>query len=91
MNYHYACPVHSEIQKNKKGSRPTCRMALEKQKDGHGHGSNDHDKHAGHSPNIFKRKFWISFFLTPAVVAALLSGSAVVVALNAQLLRRANI
>lgn len=28
----------------------------------HGHGS--HDKHAGHSPGIFRQKFWLSLLLT---------------------------
>lgn len=40
----------------------------------HGHGANDrheggHDKHAGHSPDMFRSKFWISLALTiPTVV-----------------------
>lgn len=28
----------------------------------------DHDKHAGHSPNMFKAKFWLSFALTIPVL-----------------------
>ncbi len=28
----------------------------------------DHDKHAGHNPDMFKKKFWLSFLLTIPVV-----------------------
>jgi Cu2+-exporting ATPase len=28
----------------------------------------DHDKHAGHSPNVFKKKFWLSLVLTVPVL-----------------------
>ncbi|MDZ7786049.1 MAG: heavy metal translocating P-type ATPase [Candidatus Saccharibacteria bacterium] len=31
-------------------------------------GEHDHDKHAGHSPNMFKKKFWLSFALTVPVL-----------------------
>lgn len=31
-------------------------------------GEHDHDKHAGHSPDMFKQKFWLSFFLTLPVL-----------------------
>lgn len=47
-------------------------MALErikpsKHSDNHGHDA--HDKHAGHSPNMFKSKFWVSLALTiPTVI-----------------------
>jgi Cu2+-exporting ATPase len=39
----------------------------------HGHGdhvtnNNEHDKHAGHSPEMFRDKFWLSFVLTIPVV-----------------------
>jgi len=46
-------------------------MALEKTKpSNHGiHHHSSHDKHAGHSPNMFKQKFWLSFLLTiPTIV-----------------------
>lgn len=33
---------------------------------GHGHG---HDKHAGHDPEAFRRKFWLSLALTVPIVA----------------------
>lgn len=33
------------------------------------HDHSEHDKHAGHNPNIFKKKFWVSLFLAiPAVL-----------------------
>src|SRR5690348_9390180 len=36
-----------------------------------GHGSMDHSGHAGHSPDMFKRPFWISLILTiPILVYA---------------------
>lgn len=34
------------------------------QKEHHDHGDGDHDKHAGHSPEMFKQKFWLSLLLT---------------------------
>ena len=39
--------------------------------DENGHGSKDHsnhDKHAGHSPEMFRKKFWLSLILTLPVV-----------------------
>ena len=35
--------------------------------EGH-HEAHDHDKHAGHNPMIFKKKFWLSFVLTIPVL-----------------------
>lgn len=32
------------------------------------HESHDHDKHAGHNPDMFKKKFWLSFALTIPVL-----------------------
>lgn len=59
----YACPMHSDITSDKPGMCPRCHMALEKTKlnSQREHG---HDKHAGHSPNMFKQKFWLSLLLT---------------------------
>ena len=33
-----------------------------------GGGHDDHDKHAGHSPGMFREKFWLSLILTLPVV-----------------------
>ncbi len=35
--------------------------------EGH-HETHDHDKHAGHNPDMFKKKFWLSFVLTIPVL-----------------------
>ena len=35
--------------------------------EGH-HEAHDHDKHAGHNPDMFKKKFWLSFILTIPVL-----------------------
>ena len=64
----YACPMHPEVTSKDPGMCPKCHMALEKtvakEKNHH-----DHDKHAGHNPNMFKQKFWLSFALTiPALL-----------------------
>jgi Cu2+-exporting ATPase len=32
------------------------------------HEAHDHDKHAGHNPDMFKKKFWLSFVLTIPVL-----------------------
>lgn len=64
----FVCPMHPEITENMRGSCPICHMALEKRniKTTHDHGN--HDKHAGHNPNVFKQKFWISLLLTLPVL-----------------------
>jgi len=65
----YTCPMHPEIVRDKPGSCPECHMVLDRKKvsvdyDAH----ENHDKHAGHSPNMFKAKFWWSFVLTIPVL-----------------------
>lgn len=69
----YACPMHVEVTSDKPGMCPKCHMALERTvtKDTKHH---NHDKHAGHNPNMFKQKFWLSLVLT---IPALLFSSAV--------------
>lgn len=39
-------------------------MALEMTQPEPRHGHENHDKHAGHDPNMFKQKFWLSLLLT---------------------------
>ena len=59
----YACPMHPEVTADAPGMCPKCHMALEKvstKKSNH----DEHDKHAGHNPNMFKQKFWLSLLLT---------------------------
>lgn len=69
----YTCPMHPEVIADKSGQCPYCGMDLvvasEPQKhdqhDHPGHGTQEgHDKHAGHSPDMFKKKFWLSLALT---------------------------
>jgi Cu2+-exporting ATPase len=44
-------------------------MALEKKKvDSVGSGHSKHDKHAGHNPNMFRTKFWLSLLFTVPVL-----------------------
>src|SRR3989338_5515604 len=66
----YSCPMHPEVQSDKSGLCSECGMNLiksaksKKQNDGHGEHAGHFDKHAGHSTNIFKVKFWASLVLT---------------------------
>jgi Cu2+-exporting ATPase len=60
----YVCPMHSDVTSDKPGICPKCHMALEKTKTGSRHEHGNHDKHAGHNPNMFKQKFWLSLLLT---------------------------
>lgn len=68
---HYTCPMHPEVSSDKPGKCPECHMVLEKKEkhspDSHEH-NHGHDKHAGHSPNMFKTKFWLSLVLTIPVL-----------------------
>ena len=54
----YTCPMHPEIQRETPGICPECGMAL----------IASADKHAGHSTEMFLRKFWVSLVLTIPVV-----------------------
>lgn len=61
----YSCPMHPEVVSGHRGSCPECHMALEKKKVSNDH---SHDKHEGHSPNMFRTKFWVSLLLTLPVL-----------------------
>jgi len=66
----YFCPMHPEVMQDKPGRCPDCSMnlAIKKEAVSQGcHGSSG-DKHAGHSPEMFKNKFWVSLILTVPVV-----------------------
>ena len=62
----YVCPMHSSEVSDKPGICSKCHMALEKtSKTMHQHDEqHNHNKHAGHNPNMFKQKFWLSLLLT---------------------------
>lgn len=60
----YTCPMHPEVTSDKPGMCPKCHMALEKTKPNSHQHEHGHDKHAGHNPNMFKQKFWLSLLLT---------------------------
>ncbi len=65
----YTCPMHPEIMQDKPGMCPECGMQLvptKKKKSITAHGG--HDKHAGHSTQMFFRKFLVSLVLTIPVV-----------------------
>lgn len=81
---HYTCPMHPNVRQDKPGMCPECGMNLvptKKTKSRQDHGSPDnkkshladkqmdHNKHEGHSTNIFKLKFWVSLILSVPVVA----------------------
>jgi len=65
--------MHPEVQQDKPGLCPECGMNLIKsQKSGVRSGSHVQTptgKHEGHSTNIFKIKFWVSFALSVPIVA----------------------
>ncbi|MEK7607160.1 MAG: heavy metal translocating P-type ATPase [Patescibacteria group bacterium] len=70
-NVFYTCPMHPAVRRNQPGICPECGMRLvpitgsrEKREDSVGF-----NKHEGHSTNIFKAKFWVSFMLSIFVVA----------------------
>lgn len=64
----YACPMHPEVVQDDKGTCPKCHMALEKKKISAVDSASQHDKHAGHDPNMFRTKFWLSLLLTLPVL-----------------------
>ena len=56
--------MHPDETSDTPGMCPQCHMALEKTKKKPGAKHDTHDKHAGHNPNMFKQKFWLSLALT---------------------------
>ena len=67
----YACPMHPEIISGKPGMCSECGMNLIKSEI-RSKKSEIHkacNKHEGHSTNIFKVKFWVSFLLSIPIVA----------------------
>ncbi len=63
--------MHPEVQQESPGRCSECGMQLvPAQKKEHGHGTQDSfNKHKGHTTNIFKAKFWVSFLLSIPIVA----------------------
>ena len=70
MNHdRYTCPMHPEIIQNIPGMCPECGMALVKsQRSDHSEHNHMDSKHAGHSTQMFLKKFWISLVITIPVV-----------------------
>lgn len=66
----YTCPMHPEIQLERPGMCPECGMQLvpSQQLTDNNKQAEQHDKHAGHSTNMFRVKFWRSLFLSIPVV-----------------------
>lgn len=62
----YICPMHEHVQQDKPGICPECgmRLVLDRSKKKESHKHEGHDKHAGHTPNLFKKRFYISLILT---------------------------
>ncbi len=62
--------MHPEVVSDKPGQCPQCGMNLAEaddttEHDSMNHGGHEgHDKHAGHNPDMFKQKFWLSLLLT---------------------------
>lgn len=69
----YICPMHPEVRQDRPGLCSECGMnlipATSEQGTGNKHGHQEGlDKHAGHSTQMFARKFWVSLILTIPVV-----------------------
>lgn len=60
--------MHPEITRDTSGICPECGMNLVPTKDDKKHERGDTTKHAGHSTEMFLRKFWVSLILTVPVV-----------------------
>lgn len=64
----YTCPMHPEVRQDRPGMCPECGMNLVPAKKKAGAEHDGHDKHVGHSTQMFFRKFWVSLILTIPVV-----------------------
>ena len=77
----YTCPMHPEVRRESPGMCPECGMNLvpgekskEKNHETHdpvksAHADHGAGKHAGHSTQMFFRKFWVSLALTVPILA----------------------
>lgn len=63
----YTCPMHPEISQDKPGICPECGMNLVLSHDKRNNNAS-HDKHSGHSTEMFLKKFWVSLILTIPIV-----------------------
>jgi Cu2+-exporting ATPase len=61
----YVCPMHPDVVSDHPGSCPECGMNLVPTKR---EVTSSHNEHAGHSPNMFKQRFWVSLLLTLPVL-----------------------
>lgn len=61
--------MHPEVQRDMPGICPECGMNLVPTKKELHKSDKEFDKHAGHSTNVFKTKFWVSLLLTIPVIA----------------------
>ncbi len=79
----YTCPMHPDVTTSEPGVCPKCHMGLVRLKKSASskdpdssmkhhnldeHSGHEHDKHAGHSVNMFRDKFWLSLLLTIPVL-----------------------
>lgn len=68
----FTCPMHPSVQQHEPGLCRICGMHLVPAKKKPAASDADHtmhDKHAGHSPNMFKQKFWLSLLMAiPTIV-----------------------
>ncbi|MEK9154821.1 MAG: heavy metal translocating P-type ATPase [Patescibacteria group bacterium] len=67
----YTCPMHPKVISDKAGMCPECGMQLipAKKEENKQRTQDNFSKHKGHSVNIFKKKFWVSFLLSIPIVA----------------------
>jgi len=63
----YTCPMHPDVKQGGPGFCPECGMNLIPETGKNG-AREETEKHKGHSPEMFYRKFWVSLILTIPVV-----------------------